>query len=343
MNSTFSEEWNYSAGSQVYDLAVGDVGTSVPGNEVLVGSRLKAVLLNSTGGVLWSRNDWTRSVKIAPLGEYVKAYYGTNGGILYECDHTTCVAQYSAGSAIIDLQIGNLTRDPYNEILLVLQNKKIVVLDSSFSVINNHTYAYLLSEAAIGEFDTAPGGDALVVFQNSKVNKMSFQDPLNLRVDIGSTPNVWNHTGKLTSGIVESSQAITALNQYLESCSTPICLVPINITGESFSALNLREPYVYFRYNATQSIDATDNAFIWEKTNNIRVGESLEYVALNISYPSNPQLPLYVRSIMKDQPFLTGSENYVFNRRACTAIGSVADLGYTLPNGTSVGCDRDYY
>ncbi|MCK5283594.1 MAG: hypothetical protein KAK00_09400, partial [Nanoarchaeota archaeon] len=342
-NSTLTQVWNYSIGSDIYDIWADDMHSGHEGNELLVGALGKAILLNSSGSMIWENNFGGNKVEGVCLSPDKKAVIGLNNGYIYQCDTGgTCTQMYEAGSGINDLIVDDLTSSSGYEILATLSDGHLLLLNSSFSSISSAALSSALSFIETGNLHTYSGTEALVIGSDNLVYVMNLQDPGSIVIGAGNNGYAWNKSGLLTNQeFVNGSSLIDSMNEFLANCTEKSCNVPFNLSAGIAGRMRFRQPVIRLQYNASNEIAANDNAVRWSRTDEIEVNSELYYLALNISYPGIPPLPLHIRFIQSEN--LSINYSSWFNSAYCNYSGSQLDLGYTLDDGSSFGCDADYY
>ncbi len=346
-NDSFGNEWEYDAGSEVYDVSVGDLSFEDSGNEVLVASRYSIFLLNSSGSLLWNYSMFGRSSFIGTTQSGVKfGLIGLNNGTLLECSESSCQSVKSFSSYIKDITLSDLHSDSGNEIGILLGNDDFYILSEDYSVVETITSLSSQRSITSGRFFSVDDISNTLLTGSSSLSAYNFIIPQDISFFVDSV-NSWNQTGSFRGSAVDNfSSDITS---YLSGCSGAICYVPIHLESSSLGSfpMNLKNLSITFSYNYSHGLSYNDSFYRWLTTKDITADSAHAYRSLKVIYEEPPQLPLYVKSIIRDNPnstnFVYLSEPFWFNHINCSGIGSTAYLGYTASDGSSVSCDRDYY
>ncbi len=352
LNSTAGLLWNYSATSRAYDIKIKDIYCLNEGNEIIIGTGTKLIVLNSSGGLIWqypgAGNVWVRKISVEELNGSStgpEIAIGTNDGRVITLSSTgTLLWNYSVGNSVRTIDIKDITFEEGNEVVAGLSNGRIIAFNNLGNLVLNYTKGTGMFDSATGDIKSEIGNEIAFVSKNDFVYVMNFNNtPINISIDIGNdgTPE-WEATGALRS-TQDISDINTAFNDYIQNnCSaSSLCDIPVAFGSSTAGKYRVRLPRVSHTYDANGDMEYNDPTTAWAKLDNVHINESILYEALNITYTNTPQIPIYIRYIMfSGIPIIP---EYQFNENTCGRFGSSVDLGYTCKNGSSEGCDRDYY
>ncbi|MCK4634376.1 MAG: hypothetical protein KAT37_00705, partial [Candidatus Aenigmarchaeota archaeon] len=322
LNSTLDLVKNSTTITGVYGVAVDDVTSSNPGNEIAVGcggtGNNKIILLNYTS------NDFME------------------------------MWSYATGSTVSDVAIGNISVDSGNEIIGVSSDNKVYALNSTGDNLWNYTLDDYGASVVIGEFvDISPGNEVIVgsgggdvnntiyilnstgglilsyeadgyvrgitignmtadtennineilaVTTNGSLYELNYDSfPTNVTLNVGDGPVDWNYIGKFrTSEVLDDTDNLTAaIQSFLDDCSEEVCVVPFTAYSAGRGRLQVSDINISYSYNAStdiHNVNISSPQEAWAKTQNIKVNQSIVKEAINVSY-TDPDLNISIREM----------------------------------------------
>lgn len=356
-----TESWDFQP-YNINTLSIGEFDVSVPGPEILVGTSTDVYVLYENGTVLFNGDYNARSSFVGEFNDEIVALFGLNGGDLISCTSDGCTEIYSCSSGIADIAVGDFMYNSGDEIVLLSDNR-MYYLSQDFNLIDvieaAGGNAKELEPARLTQYSSMDSKESLAVLTSSGIHvyDMDYPEDLALLVDDAVSIEV---PGGVKSATLDGFSA--EMNDYLESCSTNTCDVPISLNDSTgYSRINIDSVDVNFSYDFTGMINFTNDVYKLSKTDDVGVGEDVGYLALEIEYPV-ADMPVYVRAIERNganktsSGFVYAGEDFYFNDALCSPSDRDQDpeptyysptstgyLGFTYINGTGIGCSRDFY
>jgi len=331
LNSSGNVKWSYQINSVINGIAVGDVNNTYSGNEIVVGAGGSVYIFNSSGNSI--RNiSISNTVNAITIGDVTsdtgnEIVIGTNNGTVYTLTQLgTFKWNYNIGTAVYSVSIGDTTSDTGNEITVGSGDDKIYQLDSDGNFIWSYTTGNDVRGVITGEITSDSLNETVGVSIDQNVYILNFNYyPTNLSIDIGGDGDYdWvSSSEKLRSYDSAPNSSIgQGIQDYLDSCSTQTCEVPLVIHSDAAGSLNITSINITYNYNVSEAINSQLISNLWSKTNNTFVNSSVGYQVKNISYTQNP------------------AKNITINYVKINSTATICDFGGLSYSNATVGNDN---
>ncbi|NMJ77427.1 hypothetical protein GLU64_03385, partial [Nanohaloarchaea archaeon] len=363
-NSSSGEIWNFSTEKQTTTVEIGNV-SSTTGNEVIVGTREKIVIITSTGELdtsypaLSSDYKWFKDVTLLDLtpdsGKEIVA--GTDSGQLISIDSNgdqIWSTEITSNSRIQSVVSGDFTKYPGKEIAVGLSNGSLVITDDDGTVRNTYQRNSRISEIESGNVVADDPENEVGVSLGGSINTQIldlYSVPESVRLDVNDGDGAEYSQSGIFSGFktVNSDSLESSLQDQLTGCSTKRCNLSFNVSSSSGGKLRLINPLLKFSYNDSSTFSTDDTVIKWAKVTGIEAGESVRYDPLKINYGNNPALLLKTSDItstnivndFENDKFGSG-DNLSLNRLEYpySGFGSVSLPSYLNYSRTRFGTTR---
>jgi hypothetical protein len=300
-NNQLNELWNYSTSGAVKSVAVGDVNSSIEGNEVIAGDNAHSVyLLNSSGNLIWGHVWITGTIRGLAIGDVNKSKPGNeitvaldNTVYLLDADNNELWHYQSTSYPIASVTIGDVTNDNENEIIIGSRDNKVYVLNPAGQLVLSYSTSGWVQGVAVGSLTADPGNEVVAGSLDGHVYILNFEYyPTNVYLDIGGNGNKdWqSQLPKLRDFVNISDSSInTEIQNYLSSCTSQVCNIPLVFHSDSGGDLNVTSMNITYNYDASEAISSISPINAWSRTNNTEVNESVGNQSKRISYayPAN--------------------------------------------------------
>ncbi|MDI6826526.1 MAG: DUF87 domain-containing protein [Candidatus Aenigmarchaeota archaeon] len=176
LNASGQQVWNYTIGSDVMSVAVGNVNTSSSDNEIAVGVANNTLfLLDSNGNQLWSYySGLSGSMNGVAIGNLSadagnEVVGGSSDGSVYVLNASgQLVWNVSIGSIINDVAVGNVNTSSSDNEIAVATSSAVYLLDYNGNQVWSYSVGTTVDTVAIGDVTTDPGNE-VVAGANDKI------------------------------------------------------------------------------------------------------------------------------------------------------------------------------
>ena len=363
-DSNLNEKWSFQP-NNIMTASIGEYNINIPGNEIVIGTNSKAYLLENNKTIIWQIDANTKSSAIAQVDGENKILLGLNNGSLLDCTISSCRVVYSSADSINSIAVGDfIDTNAGDEIALLLDASTIKILNSDFvpietveskSSIVNNIFPTKSSFYSINQNKSSLG-----VFGANGVESFDIEYPSDLKVYAGGQL-AYSGSGIFKSEVISSNLA-SKINQKLATCNSNFCKVNLTFADSTgYSSVNLKNVNITFNYNITDKIKLRNNVYKLSTIRNVTPGQQVRNKALEINV-SPTLIPVYVRALVRNNPTSANfidpniGENFYFDNGLCLsgsgagdtsdnqyASTSTAYLGYTLSDGTTYGCSKNFY
>ena len=179
LNASGQQVWNYTIGSNVMSVAIGNVNTSTSDNEIAVGlANNTLLLLDSNHNKLWSYysglSGSMNGVAIGNLSanegdEVVGGSSDSNGRVYLLNASGQQIWNVSIGDSVNDVAIGNVNTSTSDNEIAVATSSAIYLLDSNGNQLWNYSVGITVDTITIGDVTTDAGNEVVAGANDKKV------------------------------------------------------------------------------------------------------------------------------------------------------------------------------